>query len=234
MVAEALQLSAPVEVLIAAPDLLVSDFGRSLLDQAQEKGITTLEVSDEVFASLSVKEGPQGLAALVHEQWTSLDQSQPAPGDIWVALDTVADPGNLGTILRTGDAAGARGVILLDQSTDPYDPTALRASMGAVFAQQLIRATHSEFAGWQRRGGYIVVGTSDAAAVDYHHARYPNPVILLMGSERQGLSEGLLAMCSQVVRIPMAGRSDSLNLAVATGIVLYEVINQRRDKRGVP
>ena len=157
-----------------------------------------------------------------------MEQVQPGADALWIALDSVADPGNLGTILRTSDAVGGKGIVLLDHSTDPYDPTAIRASMGAVFSQQLVRASLAEFARWKQHTPCAVIGTSDKAASDYQAVRYPAPLIVLMGSERQGLQEAHYQLCDDVVRIPMMGRSDSLNLAVATAVVLYEVFNQRR------
>ena len=130
------------------------------------------------------------------------------------------------------DAAGGQGVILLDQSTDPYDPSAVRGSMGAIFSQQLVKTSAVQFAEWKKYSGVPVIGTSDKAASDYHRAVYPSRLVLLMGSERQGLQEQHLAICDQVVRIPMVGNSDSLNLAVATALVVYEVYNHWRDQGG--
>jgi TrmH family RNA methyltransferase len=126
---------------------------------------------------------------------------------------------------------GGQGVILLDQSTDPYDPTAVRGSMGALFTQSLVRATLAEFADWKREKSVPVIGTSDKARMDYHFYRYPDKLVLLMGSERQGLGEPQLALCDEVVSIPMLGKSDSLNLAIATSVVLYEILNQKREGR---
>ena len=147
--------------------------------------------------------------------------------------DSIQDPGNLGTILRTLDAVGGSGLILLDHSTDPYDATALRASMGAVFSQQLVRASFSDFARWKQAGNFQLVGTSGSAREDYHEFSYPDPMVLLMGSERLGLQEEHLKLCDGLVAIPMVGRSDSLNLSVATGVVLYEIFNQRRQTGNV-
>jgi TrmH family RNA methyltransferase len=140
----------------------------------------------------------------------------------------VADPGNLGTILRTCDATGIKGVILLDSCTDPYDPTALRGSMGAIFSVQLIKATLIQFESWVHARRIPVIGASDKAKQNYYSMSYPNPMVLLMGSERQGLDQRHLDLCAEVVSIPMRGRSDSLNLAVATGILLYEMDHQFR------
>jgi TrmH family RNA methyltransferase len=123
---------------------------------------------------------------------------------------------------------GAAGAILLGPTTDPYDPAALRASMGAIFSQRLVRATFDEFAAWKRGAPYAVAGTSGAAPHEYRAVAYPRPLVLLMGSEREGLSPQQQALCDLLVSIPMVGRSDSLNLAVATGVVLYEIFQQRR------
>jgi len=228
IVAEAVQKMGQIESLIFAPELLTSDFGYKLIDQVKEKGINTLELTGRVFNSIAVKENPQGIAAVVHQRWSELAKLHLGERDLWVALDSVADPGNLGTILRTLDAVGGKGIILLDQSTDPFDPTAIRSSMGSIFSIEMIKASFEDFAQWKKRYNYSVVGTSDKAAMDYHDCVYPNPLILLMGSERQGLQDKPIQLCDQMVSIPMVGRSDSLNLAVATAVVLYEVFNQRR------
>jgi RNA methyltransferase, TrmH family len=231
LVAEALQLHADVEALVFAPDLLTSSFGKDLVNRSTGTDLFLLEVSPEVFKSISSKEGPQGIGALIRQRWMRLESLTPSPGDEWIALDAVQDPGNLGTILRTSDAVGGKGVILLENSTDPYDPTALRASMGAIFAQGLVRTTLEELADWKTQNRTPIVGTSGNAKSDYHGVIYPDPMVLLMGSERLGLTPRHLELCDQVVAIPMVGRSDSLNLAVATGVVLYEIFNQHRKTR---
>ena len=228
LVAEAAQLQAPIETLLVAPELLKSAFASELLRELQAREVPLLEVSAEVFKSLSLKEGPQGLGAVIHQRWEPLARVQPGHELCWVALEAAQDPGNIGTILRTCDAVGCAGVILLDACADPYDPTALRASMGAIFSQRLVRASFADFARWKQERGWQVYGTSDAAPLDYRTASYLRPTILLMGSERQGLSPEQQAICDQMVSIPMTGRSDSLNLAVATGVVLYEIYYQQR------
>ncbi|NJN18055.1 MAG: RNA methyltransferase [Oscillochloris sp.] len=228
LVGEAIQLGVTIEQLVVAPELLSSSFGHALVAQAASAGVPRLEVSGEVFVALSGKDGPQGLGAVVRQRWESPESLRldDAPG--WIALSSVADPGNLGTILRTADAVGASGVILLDESTDPYDPAAIRASMGALFAQRLVRTTFDAFAAWKRATGAYLLGTADSAGMDYQATTYPQPLVLLMGSERQGLPAEQQALCDLLVAIPMRGRSDSLNLAVASGVMLYELLRQRR------
>lgn len=232
IVGEAAQLGAAVETVIVAPQLLASDFGRQTVDTLRRRGARLLEVTPEVFAALSEKDGPQGVAAVLRQRWIALEDIRSEGELCWVALRAAQDPGNIGTILRTCDAVGCGGLILLDDSADPYDPGAVRASMGALFSMRLARADFAGFVEWKRANAWTLVGTSDAAPVDYQAVRYRPPLIVLMGSEREGLSPEQQATCDQMVSLPMVGRSDSLNLAVATGVMLYEVFNQRRAAPG--
>ena len=228
IVGEAVLSGWDIEVILFAPELLTSLFGQQTIQNYIDRGGHTLEVSAAVFKSLSEKDGPQGIAALVRQRWADLSGLTLKEGDIWIALDSVADPGNLGTILRTSDACGGKGVILLDQSTDPFDPTCVRASMGAIFNQTIIRSTFPDFLNWKKSQQVHVVGASDKAEQDYYGWKYPDQMVLFMGSERRGLQEHHAALCDAMVAIPMAGKSDSLNLAVATALIAYEFFNQRR------
>jgi TrmH family RNA methyltransferase len=232
LVGEAVDLWSEIETFVVAPDLLTSEYGWSTVERALERGIARLEVSADVFRHLSLKEGPQGIAAVVRQRWEALEEVVPANELCWIALAGVQDPGNLGTILRTSDAVGAAGVILIGAGTDPYGPVAVRASMGAVFSQRLVRATTEDLLGWKQRRGINVLGTSDATSLDYRDAVYPRPLVLFMGSEREGLTMEEAAVCDEMARIPMLGRGDSLNLAVATAVMLYEVLRQRCPSEG--
>jgi len=230
LVLEALARPELVETLIVAPELLQSDKAGEALQMAEEGDTPLFEVSAAVFTSFALKDHPQGLAAVVKQSWSGLEWLSRADLGLWVGLDSVADPGNLGTIMRTADAVGARGLILIDNCTAPYDPAALRGSMGAVFSLELVKTTTPQFLAWKDSQKVPVYGTSDSAAADYQRVKYPPQMLLLMGSERQGLHPELAACCDKMVAIPMAGRSDSLNLAVATAVMLYEVYNQHRKK----
>jgi RNA methyltransferase, TrmH family len=229
-VGEAIQTIAPIEALIIAPELLVSDFGRSLLVHPTLQNIEVVEVSAEVYHKIAHKEGPQGIGAIVRQIWVPLDQTAVGERDIWIALDAVSDPGNLGTTIRTADAVGSRGIILLGHSTDPYDPTAVKASMGSIFSLDLVQTEWKPFYDWCKVNRLSLVGTSDRAPTDYQRIAYKRPLVLLMGSERHGLSSEMQAACDQMASIPMVGRSDSLNLAVSTALMLYEIFNQFREK----
>lgn len=227
VVTEAVQLSAGIETLVVAPELLKSAHALGLVTAQQQHGVPLLEVSQDVFAGLSTRDGPQGLGAVLRQRTESLDNVTPGAELCWVALDAAQDPGNIGTILRTSDAVGGAGLILLGHAADPYDPAAVRASMGALFAQRIVRAGWDAFVEWKERHGVTVIGTSDKAEQEYRAAAYPAPLVLLMGSERTGLTPAQQAICERMLRIPMAGRSDSLNLAVATALVLYEAFFRR-------
>ena len=244
---EALQTGADIETLVVAPELLRSNFGRDMVRRARDEDVEILEVGAEVFRSLSGKDGPAGIGVVARQRWTALDDagvglggSDASTNDVasadaaaadslgWVILEDVGSPGNLGSILRTCDATGATGVILLGDTADPYDPEAVRGSMGAVFSQQVIRSSLEALIQWKHRIGIPMIGTSDAASADFRSATYAPPLLLCLGGEQHGLSDELVNICDTVVRIPMAGRADSLNLAVAAGVMLYEVFDRVR------
>ncbi|MGI8826168.1 MAG: TrmH family RNA methyltransferase [Chloroflexota bacterium] len=227
IVGEALEVEAPIEECVVAPDLLTSDFARRVLHRLQDFGVPVLEVTSSVFQTLSLRDNPQGIGAVIRQGWDDLHAVRPGGELCWIALTGVQDPGNLGAILRTSDAVGGAGVVLIGATADPYDPGAIRASMGAIFSQRLVRCSLDDLRGWKAGCGWHVVGTSDAASVVYREASYDAPLLLLMGSEREGLSREEMTLCDRVVRIPMMGRSDSLNLAVAAGVMLYEMFNRR-------
>lgn len=225
---QAVQQKVRIETLLVAPDLLTHPTAHRYVRQLRRAGTPCYRLAPEVYHYLSQAEEPQGVSAVVRQRWEPLEQVRPSGGLCWIALESARSPGNLGTVIRTSEAVGGAGILLLGDSTDPYDPATVRASMGAIFAQRFVRTTPAAFAAWKRRNPCTLVGTSPSAETDYQAVTYPKPVILLMGSERKGLSEEIQALCDVVVNIPMVGRSDSLNLGVATSVMLYELFNQRR------
>ena len=215
--------SGDVAYLVYAPDLLISPFGRELVDEAVARGTPAYPVTTGVMHAIAGKENPQGLLAVVRQRRTPLEALRADTHPWLVALVAPQDPGNAGTILRTIDAVGASGMLLLDGGVDVYHPAAIRASMGAVFHLPVALAAFGAFAEWTRRNGYRVYGTSARADIDYRSAVYSRPLVLLMGSEREGLSAEQTAACDELIRLPMHGRTGSLNLAVATGVFLYAI-----------
>jgi TrmH family RNA methyltransferase len=227
-VGDALSSGWDIKSIIIAPGLLKSDFAQELIKKSEALNLEIISTDKEVFESISDKDGPQGIGAVVHCQTVTLDCVNEM-GGIWVGLDSVQDPGNLGTILRTIDSSGARGIILIGSSADPFSIEAVRSSMGAIFSVKIITTAIEKFLLWKAKSETILVGTSDKAGLDFRDARYQEDMILLMGSEQKGLNPALMDACSTMVSIPMRGKSDSLNLAVATGIILYEITAQLED-----
>ncbi len=205
---------------------------RPLLEALARDGGRALPMTESLLSRISGKDNPQMVLGAFEQRWQAKDAIMPDADSCWIALDRVRDPGNLGTIMRTADATGARGVILIGDCTDPYSVEAVRASMGAVFNVELAQMSQNDFlalaSGWPGQ----VVGTALPASRDYRTADYGGPLMLVMGNEQAGLTPELMKACTQLVRMPMMGRSDSLNLAVATGLTLYEVLRQTHPPKG--
>ncbi len=231
-VGQAFDSSAQIHELLVSPELLISEYGHSLTERAHEREIPVLELSPSVFATLARKEKPQGIAALIAQNWSDIHSASAYYGSFWVALESIQNPGNLGTILRTCDAVGVSGLILLDDSTDPYDPAAVKASMGSIFTVPHFRADFNDLEDFLKRSTDLeVIGTSDKAAASAFEVPFPPTVLLLLGSERQGLSDQYVSLCSQMLRIPMEGACDSLNISVAAGVMLYQIYQNRHPER---
>ena len=224
-VAATVEAGAELHSVFYAPELLNSTYAQELIKQQSDRGISCYAATAEVFSSLSERENPQGLLGVVRRRDEGLADISPDNFDWGVALVAPQDPGNVGTILRTIDAVGASGLLLLDSSVDPTHPTTVRASMGALFWYPVLNVTFDDFAGWVRQNGYHVYGTSAHGSVGYESIdKYERPLILLMGSEREGLTPDQAALCKVLVRLPMQGQVTSLNLAVATGVVMFEML----------
>jgi TrmH family RNA methyltransferase len=195
----------------------------ALAAETKAGGGTVLEVSGQVLEKITRRENPQNVIGVFRQRFAP--EAAIGSDGIWVALDRVRDPGNLGTIIRTADAAGVKGVALVGAHCDPFGLEAVRATMGSIFHVPLARTSEDGFLAQAKRHGARLVGTHlTAAALDYREADYRPPLILLMGNEQQGLTEKLSAACDTRVRIPMRGKADSLNLAVSTGLVIYEAL----------
>ncbi|HZH26416.1 MAG TPA: RNA methyltransferase [Azospirillaceae bacterium] len=197
-----------------------------LQDWAVAGGAECLEVPDAILSKLVMKDNPQTVLGVFRQRWHTLDAVVPKPGVPWIVLENVRDPGNLGTIVRTADAAGAAGVVLVGESCDPYSIEAVRATMGSIFAVPIVRAERTAFLEWLASWPGISVGTALPARQDYRTLDYSAPTLLIMGNEGAGLSDAMAGACTHLVKIPMKGAADSLNLAIATALVLYEA--QRR------
>jgi TrmH family RNA methyltransferase len=224
LIIDALDLGWTINALVYSK----SGKGNAAVEKAAARTVAAgglvLEASEKVLSAITRRDNPQMVVGVFEQRWKKLADIAPQRGDVWVALDRVRDPGNLGTILRTVDAVGAKGVILVGDTTDPFAVETVRATMGSIFAVPVARASEAEFLAWRKKFSGLVAGTHLKGAVDYRTVDYgQKPVLLLMGNEQQGLPDSLAAACDRLVLIPQVGRADSLNLAVATGVMLFEI-----------
>ena len=213
----------PIETLLYSEKLLTAPLARKFVRQLKRAGIPFARASPEAFRSISRAEHASGIAAILRQQIQQLEQIQPDRFSCWTVLSHVQSLGNLGTLLRTSAAIGAAGFILLGQQIDPYEPVVVRATMGALFKQALVRTNVERFRHWIQTHHLAVIGASSDGAVEYDRVRYTRPTILLLGNERSGLTDAQRSLCQQIVRIPMVEEVDSLNLAVAGSLLLYAV-----------
>ena len=226
LVTDALEEGWPIRTLVHAARVKDQPLVAKAVKTAKARGALVLEVSDEVLTKICRRDNPQMVVAAFEQRLGSLGDLT-APIGVWVALEGIKDPGNLGTIVRTVDSVGASGVILLGDTTDPFALEAVRATMGSLFHVPLVAASLEEFAAWKAARKIPVWGTHLAGAVDYRSFDWPETCVLMMGNEQSGLPDAHVAACDGIVKIPMAGKADSLNLAVATAVMLYEIRRAR-------
>ena len=227
-VGEAIEAGWQLDVLVYAPELLTSDFAHGLVDGQSRLGVRCVSLPRELFDAVAGKDNPQGILAVVHQRHTFLEDISPEFFTFGAAAVSPQDPGNVGTILRTLEAVGADGLFILDGGVELYHPSVVRASMGAIFWKPVVQASFVDFDSWRQKNGYFLVGSSSHASTDYrdflHDAR---PLILLLGNEQKGLTQLQAGACDVVVSMPMKGRGSSLNLAVAAGVLLYQMIEKK-------
>jgi TrmH family RNA methyltransferase len=201
---------------------------QALIAETEAAGGEAIETTADILHKISGKDNPQAVIGVYRPPGTGLERIDRAAAPLWIVAQALRDPGNLGTILRTGDAVGAGGLILVDDCADPFSVEAVRASMGALFTQRIAIARWQEFVAWLRSGPGQLIGTSLGAAQDYQARRYKKPAFILIGNEQAGLPADYEAECDLLVKMPMLGKADSLNAAVAAAVMAYEVINQWR------
>ena len=213
-------------MLIAGPGGSEGRAGQALQEWAETAGADRLDVTTPVLEKIAARDNPQSILGVFEQRWADPPSGAGLRSEtptLWVALEEIRDPGNLGTILRTVDAAGASGIILVGNTCDPFSREAVRASRGSIFAVPIARADKASLVSMAGSWPGDVVGTHLAGRLDYRSTSYREPVLLVMGNEGAGLSDEISAACRKLVRIPMAGRLDSLNLAVATALMLFEI-----------
>jgi len=221
VVTEGVELGHSPRILLYGKDAADHPLLRKAIVATEAARGEVIEVTLEILEKIARRDNPQAVLAVFDQILTPLQALEPQSAAVWVALHRVRDPGNLGTIVRTADAAGCGGVILVGDCCDPWSVEAVRATMGSIFAVPIVKATEAEFIAWRGAWPGSVVGTLLTATVDHRSADYRHPSLVLMGNEQAGLTPELAALCDVNVKIPMRGRADSLNLSVATGIMIY-------------
>lgn len=207
-----------------APHPLAAD----LSEAVEAAGGDVILTSPDILGKISGKDNAQAVVGVYADRLTPLTALDRAAAPIWFVAQAMRDPGNLGTLMRIGDAVGAGGVILVDDCVDPFSVETVRASMGALFTQAVVQADWRDFLAWLRAGPGQLVGTSLNTDVDYQTPTYTPPAFLLIGNEARGLPADYEAACDLLVKMPMMGRADSLNASVAGAVMAYEVLNQLR------
>jgi RNA methyltransferase, TrmH family len=225
---EALEAGQLPQILLFGPDARGQPLLERLIAAVDAAGGEVIETSREVLCKVARKDNPQSVVGAFVQRRTELEALDRDAASLWIVLEGIRDPGNLGTILRLSDAIGAGGVILLDTSCDPFSVETVRATMGALFTQPIVQTSGADFLYWLRQGPGFLAGAIVDGAVDYQALTYPAPTFLLMGNEQSGLPASYQQAVDARVRIPMRGKADSLNVAVATAVLAYEIFNQHR------
>jgi TrmH family RNA methyltransferase len=231
ILAEAEETGVLPEYLFFAADSARHPIVQRLTAAVEAKGGEAIETSRDILHKLSGKDNPQVVLGVYRQFDTSLARIDRNSADIWLVAQAMRDPGNLGTMLRTGDAVGAGGLILIDDTVDPFSVEAVRASMGALFTQRIAQARWDEFLPWLRSEKGQLIGMSLEASEDYRRPEYQAPTFLMVGNEAQGLPADYAAACDIRVKIPMLGKADSLNAAISCAVMAYQVLGQRLELR---
>jgi TrmH family RNA methyltransferase len=211
------------EIVAFSPEGAKHPLADEIIAATEAAGGDAIETTPDILSKMSGKDNPQMVLGAYRQPETSLERIDRAKAPLWIVVQALRDPGNIGTILRTGDAVGAGGLILIDDCADPFSVEAVRASMGALFTQDIATARWPEFVSWLRFAEGQLVGTSLKATHDYLEADYQRPCFLLIGNEQQGLPADYEAECDLLVKIPMAGRADSLNAAMAAAVMAFAI-----------
>lgn len=209
--------------IVARAEGEIHPLAAQIVAEAEAAGAEAIMVPDEIMAKMSGKDNPPLLLGAYRQQRIGLGDLDRTSSPLWFVAEKLRDPGNIGTILRTGDAVAAGGLILVDDSADPFSVEAVRASMGAIFTQKIVQVPWSTFLAWLRSGPGQLVGTSLQTECDYLSATYEQPCFVLIGNEQAGLPEAYEAECDLLVKMPMMGRADSLNAAIAAAVMAFQV-----------
>ncbi|MBA3238695.1 MAG: RNA methyltransferase [Parachlamydiaceae bacterium] len=229
----ALGANQTLESLFICPPLFLGSNEHALIARAQQNGARIFECTEKVFHKISYRDRPDGLVAIAHQKHLTLDslnaQISAKQNPFFVVAEAIEKPGNLGTILRSSDAVGVDGVLVCDRCTDIYNPNVVRASVGTLFTIPVVEAEGKETLAWLKKNKIQILAATPSATVEYTAVDMRGPLAIAVGTEQLGLSKLWMDQADLQVRIPMCGVADSLNVAMATTLLLYEALRQRRE-----
>ncbi|KAG6558911.1 23S rRNA (uridine(2479)-2'-O)-methyltransferase [Candidatus Rhabdochlamydia oedothoracis] len=226
----AVQARVKIVSLFICPTLFLGINEKTLIEQIEQDQAFIYHCSESVFKKISYRDRPDGLVAIAEQMHYPLHSISFSPIAFVVIAEAIEKPGNLGTILRSADAAGVDAVMICDRCTDIYNPNVVRASVGTLFTTSVIEATSQEVLSLMREHKIKVVAATPSASQDFTQLDLTGPVAIAVGTEQLGLSDFWMKQADICVRIPMHGIADSLNVATATTLLLYEVVRQRKGK----
>ena len=220
----------PIETLFLCPELFLGENEQALIHKIGKKA-HLIECSKAVFQKLSYRDRPDGLLGICRQTHLTLKALQLTQNPFYIVAESIEKPGNLGTILRSSDATGVDGVIVCDRCTDIHNPNVVRASVGTLFTLPVVEATSDETLEWLKKHNISILAATPSASTEYTQVDLTQPIALVVGTEQYGLTQKWMERADLRVKIPMLGIADSLNVAMATTLLLYEVVRQRRSLR---
>lgn len=220
-----------IEMLFTCPDLFLGTNEPALIQRLSSRGASIFICGKNVFEKMSYRDRPDGLVAVATQKKMGLNDLNSLltkdKNPFFVVAEAIEKPGNLGTILRSSDAVGVDALIVCDRCTDIYNPNVVRASVGTLFTVPTIEAKGEETLAWLKRNGICILAATPQAEKEFTEVDLNRPVAIAVGTEQLGLSDRWMQQADIQVRIPMLGVADSLNVAMATTLLLYEVLRQR-------
>lgn len=217
-----------LQTLFICPDLFLGSNEQALIKAGSRLGAEVIECTESIFRSLSYRDRPDGLIAIAPQIHRGLKDLPKQAAPFYVVAEAIEKPGNLGTILRSADAVGIDGVIVCDRCTDIHNPNVVRASVGTLFTVPVVEATGEETLEWLKQNHISIVAATPAATVEFTEVDLTKGIAIAVGTEQVGLSKRWMESADIQVKIPMCGVADSLNVAMATTLILYEALRQRR------
>lgn len=215
------------DMLFICPELFLGTNEKALITRIAAKGTKVIPCTEKVFQKISYRDRPDGLIAIAPQTHLTLNDLKSSPNPFYIVAEAIEKPGNLGTILRSSDAVGLDGLILCDRCTDIHNPNVVRASVGTLFTVPVIEASSEEAIAYFKKNNIAILAATPSATEEFTKVDMRQPLAIAVGTEQLGLSEKWMSQADIRVRIPMNGVADSLNVAMATTLLLYEALRQR-------